>query len=136
MKAKDVMTTNVKVTSPNEKLHKIAKIMDEEAVGSLPVAENDRIIGMVTDRDIAIKGFSNLNSGTVRDVMTHEVYYCYEDQDLKDVVESMGKFQVRRMPVLNKSKRLVGIISLSDLTKSEQAWKETNDIVSQYYLAI
>ncbi|MCB0357225.1 MAG: CBS domain-containing protein [Bdellovibrionales bacterium] len=136
MQAKDVMTKKVRLTSPSDRIEKAAKIMEEDNVGSLPVAENDRLVGMITDRDIAIRGFGKTNIQLIKDVMTEEVYYCFENQELQDVVESMGKFHVRRMPVLNKDKRLVGIISLSDLTKSEKAWKETNEIISQYYLAV
>lgn len=136
MIAKDLMSKNVQLTSPNENLKNVIRIMEDECLGSLPVAENDRLIGMITDRDIALRAFTNPNKKTVREVMSNEVHYCFEDQNLIDVVTSMGKFNIRRMPVLNRAKRLVGILSLSDLTKSSQAWKETNEIVSHYHLAI
>ena len=84
----------------------------------LPVGENDRLIGMITDRDLAIRAVAegkDPNRATVKDIMSPRVLYCYEDDDTKEAARSMGKNQVRRLPVLNRKKRLVGILSLGDL---------------------
>jgi CBS domain-containing protein len=85
--------------------------------GVLPVAENDHLVGMITDRDIAIRGIAKGKGPTasVAEVMTHEVKYCFDDQDLDEVTDNMGDIQVRRLPVVNRDKRLVGILSLGDI---------------------
>jgi CBS domain-containing protein len=86
-------------------------------VGVLPVGENDRLVGMITDRDIAIRGIANGKGpkAKIRDVMSDEVLYCFEDQELDEVTHNMGHQQIRRLPVLNRDKRLVGIIALGDI---------------------
>ena len=86
-------------------------------VGLLPVTDNDRLVGMISDRDIAIRGIGMGRGpeGRVGDVMTAEVRYCYDDQDLEEVTANMGEIQVRRLPVLNRNKQLVGIIALGDI---------------------
>src|SRR5919197_1685417 len=95
--------------------------MEEIDAGAMPVGENDRLIGMITDRDIAIRavGAGKGPETPVRDVMSAEVKYCYDDEDLDHVAENMGDIQVRRLPVVNRDKRLVGIISISDLARKE-----------------
>ena len=87
-------------------------------VGPLPVCDNDRLVGIVTDRDITVRATAEGDAPTdvrVRDIMTPEVIYCFEDDDVTKAAELMGEKQVRRLPVLDKSKRLVGIVSLGDL---------------------
>ncbi|TJV40187.1 MAG: CBS domain-containing protein, partial [Mesorhizobium sp.] len=102
----------------------LARIGD--VVRSWPVFEDfdhDRLVGMITDRDIAIRGVA-LGKGPdtkVRDVMSPEVKYCFDDEDVEHVLENMGDLQVRRLPVLNRDKRLVGIISLGDLSTNGEA---------------
>jgi CBS domain-containing protein len=88
--------------------------------GVLPVGENDQLIGMITDRDIAIRGIAEGKGpkAKVRDVMTDDVKYCFEDQELEEVTRNMADIQVRRLPVLNRDKRLVGILSLGDIAGS------------------
>jgi CBS domain-containing protein len=85
--------------------------------GVLPVGENDRLVGVITDRDIAVRGVAEGKSPDtkIRDVMSPDVRYCYEDEDITAVLRNMGDLQVRRLPVLSRDKRLVGIVSLSDL---------------------
>jgi CBS domain-containing protein len=120
MKVSEVMTRDVRVASPDDTLRKAARAMAELDAGILPVGENDRLVGMITDRDIAINGVA-LGKGPkakVRDAMTADVKYCYEDQEVGEVIENMGDIQVRRMPVLDRDKRLVGILSLGDVAKS------------------
>ncbi|ARM12714.1 MULTISPECIES: CBS domain-containing protein [Rhizobium] len=117
MKVSNCMTTDVQITDPDQTLREVAAMMGRLDAGALPVAENDRLVGMITDRDITIRGVAEGKGPDtkVRDVMSTDVKYCFDDEDLEDVLHNMGDLQVRRLPVLNRSKRLVGIISLGDL---------------------
>jgi CBS domain-containing protein len=121
----EVMSHTVRLASPSDTIQRAAQLMAEADAGALPVSENDRLVGMVTDRDIAIRGDArgcDPTTTTVREVMTQEpVKYCYEDEDIEHVARNMAQLQVRRLPVLNREKRLVGIISLSDLSKRSDA---------------
>jgi CBS domain-containing protein len=116
-KVSELMTRDVSVIDPDRSISDAAKLMAECGAGVLPVGENDRLVGVITDRDIAIRGVANgLSPDTpVRQVMSNEVLYCYEDQTTDEVAANMGDQQVRRLPVLNRAKRLVGIVSLGDL---------------------
>jgi CBS domain-containing protein len=122
MKVKDAMTSEVRVVSPEQKIRDAARLMAELDVGALPVAENDRLVGMITDRDIAVRAVAEgLPPDTpISEIMSREVLYCFEDQRLDDVTRNMGQVQVRRLPVVNRDKRLVGIVSFADLARSEQ----------------
>src|SRR5579872_2758850 len=117
MKVSDVMTRDVEVASPDESLQHAAEIMMSIDAGILPVGENDKLVGMITDRDIAVRGIAKGKGpdAKIREVMTNDVKYCFEDQNLTDVCRNMGDIQVRRLPVLNREKRLVGIVSLGDV---------------------
>src|SRR5213078_112722 len=101
-------------------VQKAAKTMAELDAGVLPVGENDHLIGMITDRDIAICGIAQGKGPKtkVRDVMTEDVKYCFDDQEVEEVTRNMADIQVRRLPVLNRDKRLVGILSLGDVAIS------------------
>jgi CBS domain-containing protein len=122
MKVSELMTREVRVTRPDQTIRESARIMAEIDAGSLPVADNDRLVGVVTDRDIAIRAVSQGKGPEtpVRDVMSSEVKYCFEDDDIEDVTRNMGDIQVRRLPVVNRDKRLVGIVSLGDLARSAE----------------
>ena len=117
MKVSEVMTRDVSVVGPLQSICEAAKLMATCDAGALPVGENDRLVGVITDRDIAIRAVAeHLSPDTpVREVMSKEVLYCFEDEAIEDVAENMGEQQVRRLPVLNRGKRLVGIVSLGDL---------------------
>ena len=117
MRVKDVMTTNVRLASPAQTIAEAARMMAECDAGVLPVGEDDRLVGMITDRDIAIRAVAqDLPPDTlVREVMSKEVLYCFEDEALEHVADNMGEQRVRRLPVLNREKRLVGILSFGDL---------------------
>src|SRR5215469_9379435 len=121
MQAQDLMTREVTITSPDETLRKAARRMAELDVGALPVGENDRLVGIVTDRDIAVRGIAQGKgpNAKVRDVMTPEIKYCFCDQELDEIAANMADVQLRRLPVLNRDKRLVGILSLSDIATSD-----------------
>ena len=125
MKVRDVMTPDVRLVDPDRSIREAAELMADEDIGALPVGENDRLVGMITDRDIAVRAVAKgLGPDvTVRDVMSQDVMYCFEDEDLDDVAQNMGDIQVRRLPVLDRGKRLVGIISISDLAQGEDARK-------------
>jgi CBS domain-containing protein len=120
MKISDCMTRNVRLSDPSQTLAEAAQIMAELDLGALPVGENDRLIGMITDRDIAVRGVGRGlgPNAEVREVMSDHVYYCFDDQLIEDVANSMGEKQVRRLPVLDRQKRLVGIVSLGDIALS------------------
>ncbi len=113
----EVMTRNVRLASPNQTIREIASQMADNDVGSLPVGDNDRLVGMITDRDIVLRAVAKGRDPqtTVRDVMTERVQYCFDDDDVQHVAENMAKLGVRRLPVLNHDKRLVGIVALSDV---------------------
>ena len=120
MRIRECMTRKVAIASPSDTLCDAAIQMAECDAGVLPVGEDDRLVGMITDRDIAIRAVAkNLGPDTpVREVMSQEVLYCFEDEDVRHVAENMGEQQIRRLPVLSRDKRLVGIVSLGDLAKS------------------
>jgi CBS domain-containing protein len=122
MKVGECMTRDVRLASPDETLREAARAMADLDAGVLPVGENDRLVGMVTDRDIAVRGIGEGKGpdAKIREVMSKEIRYCFEDDDADDVLENMGEQQVRRMPVLNAEKRLVGIISIGDLAGREE----------------
>ena len=119
MNVSECMSRDVRVASPNETLRDVARTMVEIDAGVLPVGENDRLVGMITDRDIAVRGVADgMGPETkVSEVMSSEVKYCYEDDDVDTVLRNMSDIQVRRLPVVNREKRLVGIISIGDLAR-------------------
>ncbi|MBU8977985.1 MULTISPECIES: CBS domain-containing protein [unclassified Lysobacter] len=116
MKVADIMTTDVFLTAPNRSIREAAETMHRMDVGSLPVGDGDRLVGMVTDRDITIRAVARgMAADTpVRDVMTQDIRYCFEDEDVDDVARNMADLKVRRLPVINRDKRLVGFVSLAD----------------------
>ncbi len=132
MKVSEAMTHDVRLATPDQTICEAAKTMAQIDAGALPVQQDDRLVGVITDRDIAVRAVAEGKSPNtkVADVMSREVLYCYEDQDLDDVLRNMGAVKVRRLPVLNRDKRLVGIISIGDValhhdpTKAERAIKE------------
>jgi len=118
MKVRDVMTRNVECVRPDATLKEAADRMKALDVGPLPVCDHDRLAGMITDRDIALRSTAQGHDPTterVRDVMTPGIIYCFEDQDAEEAARLMRDKQVRRLVVLNRDKRLVGIVSLGDL---------------------
>jgi len=117
MQIRKVMSIDVQIIAPDQTLRDAAVAMRRLDAGVLPVGEKDTLVGMITDRDIAVRGIAEGKGpdAKVRDVMSHEVKYCFEDEDLDHVAENMAELQVRRLPVMDRDKRLVGIISLGDL---------------------
>jgi len=121
MKVSDCMSRNVSVISPNDSILTAAKAMKQIDAGFLPVGEQGRLVGMITDRDIAIRAVAEgRNPHTaVRDIMSSEVLYCFDDEEIAAVAENMADNKVRRLPVISRDKRLIGVISLGDLSHSD-----------------
>ncbi len=122
MLAKECMTKNVELGRPDMTVQEAARLMRDGDFGSLPINDNDRLAGMVTDRDIVIRAVAegkDLASLHVRDIMSSKVLYCYEDQTLEEIAANLGDNQIRRLPVLSREKRLVGILSIGDLALSK-----------------
>jgi CBS domain-containing protein len=135
MQVREAMTGDVCLTHPDRSIREAAEMMADQDIGVLPVEENDRLIGMITDRDIAVRAVARgLGPDTkIREVMSQEVKYCFDDQELGDAAQNMGDIKVRRLPVLSRDKRLVGIVSVGDLTRPEdreQVGKAIADISS------
>ena len=124
MKVREVMSKDVLVASPDDTIEKAATLMAQVDCGVLPVGENDRLVGMVTDRDITLRAVAKgqpPDRCKVRDVMSSGIKYVFDDQTTNAAAKSMSDQQVRRLPVLNRQKRLVGIVSLGDL-----AWRHSD----------
>jgi CBS domain-containing protein len=122
MKVKEAMHKGVDWVDPDTPVTDLAKLMRQHDIGAIPIGQNDRLIGMVTDRDIVCKGLAedsfDPRLATARDVMTPGIHCCREDDDLAKAVRHMEELKVRRLPVINKSKRMVGILSLGDVSRS------------------
>ena len=123
MRVSEAMTRNVRIANPDQAIAEVARVMLQIDAGALPVGENDKLVGMITDRDIAIRAVAlGKGPGTlVRDVMSSDVKYCFEDEDIEHVARNMADEQIRRIPVVNRDKRLVGILSLGDLALKDDA---------------
>ena len=123
MKVSDVMTRDVMLITPDKSIADAAQLMAECDAGSLPVTDNDRLIGMLTDRDIAVRAVARHQSPDtpVREVMSQEVLYCYDDEDVERVAQNMADQQIRRLPVVNRDKHLVGIVSFGDVSRSARS---------------
>jgi CBS domain-containing protein len=118
MKVKEIMTPDVEVAKPDDTLQIAAKLMADTEVGVLPVCDGDRLVGMLTDRDITVRGVAEGKSAdncAVRELMSDPVRVAFEDDELIEVTRKMAEWQVRRLPVLNRDNKLVGIVSLSDI---------------------
>ena len=123
MQVNEAMTNDVKIANPNQSIRDAARLMAQIDAGVLPVGENGQLVGMITDRDIAIRAVA-ADKGPqtpIRDIMSKEVLYCFEDDEVDDVVQNMADIKVRRLPVLDHGKRLVGILSLGDIALSDGA---------------
>ena len=123
MRVSEVMKRDVHLARPDESIRDAAREMADIDAGVLPVADGDRLVGMITDRDIAIRAVALGKSPDtkVREVMSAEVKYCFEDEDLDHVVSNLGDLRIRRLPVMNRDKRLVGIVSLGDVARKDDA---------------
>ncbi len=119
MKVKNAMHKGAEWVAPDTPVTQVAKKMRELDVGSLPVGENDRLIGMITDRDITCRAVANgrdIGGLTARDVMTRGIFYCRDSEELDDALRIMESRKIRRLPVINENKRMVGMLSLGDVS--------------------
>ena len=123
MQVSQAMSPDVRIASPNQSIRDAARLMAHIDAGALPVGENDQLVGMITDRDIAVRaiGAGKGPDTPIREVMSKDVKYCFEDDDLDEVAQNMADIKVRRLPVLNRNKRLVGILSLGDIALADGA---------------
>ena len=122
MKVKEAMHKGVNWVSPDTPIAELAKMMREYDIGAIPIGENDRLVGMVTDRDIVCKGLArndfDVSRTLARDVMTEGIHCCLEDDDLGKAVRHMEALKIRRLPVINKNRRMVGILALGDISST------------------
>lgn len=126
MKVREAMTPDVLLVDPQLSIRDAARMMAERDIGALPVGQNDRLVGMLTDRDIAVRAVAEGRGPDTKvgEVMSSDkVMYCFDDEDLAHVCRNMGDIQLRRLPVLNRDKRLVGIVSIGDIAGLEDARK-------------
>ena len=118
MQVSQIMSPSVRTVGPDQTIRDAAAVMRTEDIGALPVRENDRLIGIITDRDIALRAVADdkqPSSTPVREIMTAEVKYCFDDEDADAIANNMAEQQIRRLPVVSREKRLVGILSLGDM---------------------
>lgn len=129
MKVREAMTRDVRLVRPDQTIKDAAHLMAELDIGCLPVEEGDRMVGMITDRDIAVRAIAEGRGPqtAIREVMSRDVKYCYDDQSVDDVTRNMGDIRVRRLPVVDRNKRLVGILSLGDLAIDESAQDDAGE---------
>lgn len=132
MLVRDLMTRDVRIAAPDQTIQEAAVTMASIDAGFMPVGDNDRLVGTLTDRDIAVRAVAQGKGPEtpVRDVMTTDVKYCFEDEDIAIVADNMGDIQVRRLPVLDRQKRLVGVLSLGDIAVSDAADKAAEDALT------
>ena len=132
MNVESCMSTDVRIAAPSDPIREVALMMKEIDAGFVPVGENDRLVGMITDRDIAVRAVAEGRAPDtpVRDVMSPEVHYIFADDSVEAAAQRMGELQVRRLPVLNRDKRLVGIISLGDVSRSDGATDESGEALA------
>ena len=135
MKVKDAMHKGVDWVNPDTPITEIAKLMREHDIGAIPIGENDQLVGMVTDRDIVCKGLAqngfDASRAMARDVMTSGIHCCREDDDLAKAVQHMEALKIRRLPVINKNKRMVGMLALGDVSTAA-----TKELVSEWVKSV
>ncbi len=134
MKLKEVMTPGVEVIAPEATLQQAAAKMRRLNIGPLPVCDGDQLVGMLTDRDITVRAVAegcDPTSTTVREAMTPDIAYCFDDQAIEDAIRTMERYQIRRLPILDRDKRLVGMVSLGDLAVSSGDQQQVGETLKQ-----
>src|SRR4051795_7830085 len=134
MQLKDVMTREIEVISPEASIEEAARKMDALNVGPLPVCDGNRLVGMVTDRDITVRATAagkDPRTARVREAMSTDVLYCFDDQDVSEAARLMESQQVRRLPVVDHSRRLVGIVSLGDLATATRDSRLSGEVLER-----
>jgi CBS domain-containing protein len=119
MRVAEVMSRNVQMASPDDSLQDVARRMVSDDIGFMPVQDGERLVGTITDRDIVARGVAQGRDAKtkVREVMSSDIKYCFDDEDMDHVVQNLGALQVRRLPVVNRAKHLVGVVSLADAAR-------------------
>ena len=123
MKVKQAMHAGAQWVEPGTSLTELARLMREHNIGAIPIGENDRLVGMVTDRDIVCRGLAaglDLTQATARDVMSKGIFYCRDTQEVADAARMMEHRKVRRLPVIGEDKRLVGVLSVGDISRTSE----------------
>lgn len=130
MKVSEVMSGDVVVVQQNDSIRTAAELMRSRDIGSVPVSADDRLVGMVTDRDIVVRALADgLDANTpVSQIMSEGIKYCFDDEDVRDVASNMAELRVRRLPVLDRDKRLVGFVSLSNIADAGDS-KATEELL-------
>lgn len=131
-KLKDVMSKDVQVISPGATIMEAAQQMKKGNFGMMPVGEDDRMIGAISDRDIAIRGVADGKASTtpVREIMTEGIFWASEDDSVEDAAQLMSKHQIRRLPIVNAEKRLVGIVALGNFAVKKEDFKAVGDALA------
>lgn len=130
MRVSEVMTSDVQFINKSKTVQEAAKLMEEKHIGAIPVEDQDKLVGMITDRDIALKLADKgpeLASCQVEECMNKGIKYCYEDEDAEEVTKQMSELRVRRMPVMSRDKKLVGIVTMNNLTQTKEQPYVYND---------
>jgi len=121
MRVAEMMTRDVRTARPDNTVIDAAKLMAQWDCGSLPVEDQDRLVGMITDRDIVVRALAQGRADArIAEVMSRDIKYCFDDEDVDAVAHNMADIQMRRLPVVNRDKRLVGILSLGDIARTDQ----------------
>ena len=137
MKISDMLTRDPHVIRPDAMICEAARMMKQHDIGMLPVCDGQRLVGSITDRDLTVRAVADACdplSTRVRDTMTPNVFWCYDDQDIEEAAQLMEEKQIRRLPIINRDRRLVGIISLGDMalrTQNERLAEEVLECVSE-----
>jgi CBS domain-containing protein len=121
MKVQQAMHAGAQWVEPGTPLTELARLMREHNIGAIPIGENDRLVGMVTDRDIVCRGLAgglDLTRATAGDVMSQGIFYCRDTQEVADAARTMEQNKVRRLPVINENKRLIGMLSVGDISRT------------------
>jgi CBS domain-containing protein len=122
MQVREIMSSDVSMVAPDTTIQDAARQIRDADVGALPVGDNDQLIGMITDRDIVVRGVAEgkVDGGaTVRDVLTEDLTFCFEEDDVDDAANLMADRQVRRLPVLDADRKLVGMLALADISRRD-----------------
>lgn len=134
MQIKDILSKDVEVVAHDTPIRDVARKMRDRDCGAIPVTDGDKMVGMITDRDIVCRCVAeskNLDDAKAEDVMTPNILYCYEDTDVEEVARNMADNKVRRLPVVNREKRLIGIVSLGDLAARAHKDQETGEAMEE-----
>lgn len=121
MKVSEVMSRNVQLAAPDQSIRKAAQLMQQHDIGSLPVGENERLVGIVTDRDIVVRAIAQGRDPDtpIREVMTDDIQYCSEEDDVDEVSRRMAQLEIRRLPVLDSDQRVIWMMSLANVAHSQ-----------------